>query len=396
MKKIGFVTPWYGKNIPGGAEALLRGLVKKLHESGVELEVLTTCVKQFTSDWNTNFHKAGYRHEDGIAIRRFEVRKRDTEMFDNVNYKLMRGMRLSAVEESVFIKEMVNSPDLYRWMAAQKDDYSLFVFIPYMFGTTYYGSLICPEKSVLIPCFHDEAYVYMEIFKKQFSKVKGMVFNSHPEKVLAERIYDLSNVETAILGMGIDTNANYNPEAFADKYKIKKPFILYAGRKDPGKNIHLLIKYFQIYKSETNHPLQLVLIGGGEVNIPEEIKNDVFDLGFVPTQDKFDAYTAAALLCQPSTNESFSIVLMESWLCGRPALVHADCPVTKNFVQDSNGGLYFRTFHEFVGCVNYILGNAKEATQMGKLGQRYVRDRFSREVVTKNYISFFKKLSVGT
>ena len=32
MKKIGFVIPWYYKDIPGGAEQELRGIVKHLHE----------------------------------------------------------------------------------------------------------------------------------------------------------------------------------------------------------------------------------------------------------------------------------------------------------------------------------------------------------------------------
>ena len=55
-----------------------------------------------------------------------------------------------------------------------------------------------------------------------------------------------------------------------------------------------------------------MLIGGGELEIPTEIKNDVYDLGFVDLQDKYDAYGAATLLCQPSKNESFSFVIMES------------------------------------------------------------------------------------
>ena len=59
MKKIGFVIPWYGETIGGGAEAELRGVVHHLQDAGVELEVLTTCVEKFASDWSVNFHKPG-------------------------------------------------------------------------------------------------------------------------------------------------------------------------------------------------------------------------------------------------------------------------------------------------------------------------------------------------
>lgn len=95
---------------------------------------------------------------------------------------------------------------------------------------------------------------------------------------------------------------------------------MYAGRKDKGKNIDTLVQYFKRYKQNEQDNLKLVLIGGGELEIPTEIKNDVYDLGFVDLQDKYDAYGAAALLCQPSKNESFSFVIMESWLCRRPVL----------------------------------------------------------------------------
>ena len=39
MKKIGFVTPWFGMDIQGGAEAELRELVLHLKDTDLEFEV---------------------------------------------------------------------------------------------------------------------------------------------------------------------------------------------------------------------------------------------------------------------------------------------------------------------------------------------------------------------
>ena len=50
MKTLAFVTPWFGEKIPGGAEMELRGLTSHLHEAGVSLEILTTCVISL-NDW---------------------------------------------------------------------------------------------------------------------------------------------------------------------------------------------------------------------------------------------------------------------------------------------------------------------------------------------------------
>lgn len=394
MKKIGFVIPWFGLEIPGGAEAELRGLTKHMKAAGIDLEILSTCVKEFTSDWNENYHKPGETIENDIIVRRFKVKERNAELFHSVNIKLMRGqLPLTRQEEAVFIEEMINSPALYDYIRKNAEEYSIFVFIPYMFGTTYYGIQSCPEKSVLIPCFHEESYVYLDIFKKLFPKIAGMIFHAQPEAELASRIYDLGQVQHAVLGEGVDTGISYDKARFRQKYHIEEPFILYAGRKDVGKNIYELIYHFAEYKLRNRNNLKLVLIGGGNVLIPPEIKEDVIDLGFVDLQDKFDAYAAAHLLCQPSKNESFSLVLMESWLCERPALVHAECSVTKHFVKDAGAGLYYGSYFEFEGAVNYLLKNKAISEQMGIAGREYVRKNFAWDVIVQKYASFFKMLA---
>jgi glycosyltransferase involved in cell wall biosynthesis len=324
------------------------------------------------------------------------VRKRDTEKFDRVNKKLMENdLPLTSEEEEIYCREMVNSPKMYKYIREKQDEYSLFVFIPYMFGTTYYGIQACPQKSVVIPCLHDESYIYMNVFKDVFKDTAGMIFHAEPEKELAQRVYDLSNVNAKVLGGGVDTDMTGYPVRFIRKYGIKEPFILYAGRKDAGKNVGTLLEYFARFKKTHNSPLKLVLIGGGEIEIPEEVSESVVDLGFIPKEDKFDAYAAARFLCQPSHNESFSLVMMESWLCRRPVLVSGYCNVTKHFVKDANAGLYFTNYYEFEKTTQYMLAHPQIADQMGKNGREYVMNNFAWNVITRKYIAYFKELSEG-
>ena len=316
MKTIAFVIPWFGFDIPGGAEMELKGLVSHLHDAGVKVEILTTCVKEFTSSWSVNHYKQKAYVENGITVRRFKVKKQKTDLFNTVNKKLMSNDKLTPEEEKIFTDENVNSPNLYKYIAKHKEDYDLFVFIPYMFGTTYHGIQQCIDRAVMIPCFHDESYIYMDRFKEAFSKVAGMIFHARPEMELASKVYDLSNVDARELGEGVYTDYEYDAERFREKYNIDSPFILYAGRKDIGKNIYTLIYYFEEYK-KTHHfdDLKLVLIGGGKVNIPARIKEHVYDLGYVPMQDKYDAYAAATVMCQPSKFESFSLAGYVRLLC---------------------------------------------------------------------------------
>lgn len=391
--KIGFVTPWYGETIPGGAEMALRGISRNLQKAGVEVEILTTCVKEFSADWNVNYHKSGISDSDGMPVRRFKVRKRNKYIFDSVNIKLMRGVHVSEKEEQLFIQEMINSPDLYEYIRKHQKEYDIFAFIPYMFGTTYYGIQACPEKAVMIPCFHDEAYAYMKIFKGLYSQVAGMAFNAEPERLLTDSIYDTSGVIESVPGLGLETDIHGDANRFREKYKLNDPYILYAGRKDSGKNVHTLLWYYKEYLSRhIDSKLKLVLIGGGKIDIPSEIEDNVYDLGFVDVQDKYDAYAAAEFLCQPSRNESFSFVIMESWLCHRPVLVHEECEVTKHFSQVTNGGLYFKDYFEFEGCTDYFLQHPEQAEQMGEQGRQFVLDNFTWNEVTRKYIELFQQV----
>ena len=392
MKKIAFVIPWYAEKIPGGAEMETREVTKHLREAGMNVEILTTCVKEFVSDWGVNYYPEGTETILGVPVRRFKVKKRDAKAFDEVNIKLMNGILISDEEEQIFINEMVNSPALYKYISEHKDEYTAFVYIPYMFGTTYFGIKACPEKAVMIPCFHDEAYVYMKIFRELYSQAAGMIFNARPELELTERVYDTENVEKIVMGIGMDVDLKTDPAAFRKKFGINEPFIIYAGRKDMGKNVHTLLKYFGEYKKRNSSDLKLVLIGGGEIDIPESAAKDVIDLGFVDIQDKYDACGAAEFLCQPSKNESFSLVIMESWLCGRPVLVHEHCEVTKNFVRESSGGLYFGDYFEFEGCLDYFLNNKDISAAMGLNGRQYVLRNFDWNIIIDRYREFFEKI----
>ena len=188
MKKIGFVIPWYYKDIPGGAEQELRGIVKHLHEKNVPVEILTTCVKEFSADWTENYFKEGVEIIDDIPVRRFKVRKGNMEEFHKVNYKLMNDINITGMEEHIFMDEMINSQDLYEYIYEHSEEYHRYVYIPYMFATTYYGIMACPFKSVLIPCLHDESYAYFRMFKDLYKDLGGIIFHAKQEMELANCI----------------------------------------------------------------------------------------------------------------------------------------------------------------------------------------------------------------
>ncbi|MCF7859632.1 MAG: glycosyltransferase [Candidatus Cloacimonetes bacterium] len=381
MRKIAFVIPWFGMDIPGGAESECRETAFHLKEKGIDVEILTTCVKDFYSNWSKNHWKEAVYNENGLTVRRFKADKRDTKLFDYINHKLMNGVVPIPVEQKAYMDNMVNSFNLISFIKKNQKKYWYF-FIPYMFGTTYNGVLAAPSSSYLVPCLHDESYAYMDIYKEMFKKAKGVVFQVKSEKKLAEKIYNLTFSNKMIFGTGLNTDISFN------KKDLGFPFILYAGKKDAGKGTNLLIEHFIKFKKENVSDLRLVLIGAGDMLIPEH--PDIIDKGFVSKEEKYDLMASSLCLCNPSINESFSLVVMESWLCQRPVLVNGKCEVTKDHCIDSNGGLWFDDYDDFKGSINYCMNNETIISQMAMNGKKYVLKNYSWDTITKKYIELIK------
>ena len=390
--RVAFVSPWFAERIPGGAEMELRGAVRHLKKSGMDVEILTSCVREFGADWNIDYYPQGTEYIWQVPVTRFPVRQRNAAAFDEVNAKLMAGETLSDKEENTYCREMVNSPDLYVYIREHYDEYDHFVFIPYMFGTTYYGMQECLPKAILIPCLHDESYARLRLFKTLYPKIRGMIYHAWPEHDLAGGLYDLAGVRQTVMGEGVDTDFTYDADRFRDRYGITDPFILYAGRKDAGKGVDELMTYFGAYKeSHPDSPLKFVLIGGGSLEIPESLAGEVMDLGFVDLQDKYDGQAAALCLCQLSRNESFSLVIMESWLCERPVIVHEGCPVTRDFAERFEAGRAVGDSTSFAESIDFYLQHPEEAREMGRRGREKVLASFSREVIAEKFRAFFRE-----
>lgn len=384
--KLAFVTPWYGRDIPGGAEAETRRTAVHLQQAGYEVEVLTTCIRDLYSDWGHNHHRPGLDVVDSIPVRRFPVHKRDKAAFDRVNWRLMQNQRLSPAEEAVFNEEMFRCPDLYTYMADHQADY-LFIFIPYMFASTYLGAQVCPDRSLMIPCLHDEGYAYLDVHRQVMPQVRALLFYTEAEQALAARLYPPADGQIrTVIGGGVDVDWQGDGRRFCQRYGLEDtPFLLYAGRREPGKNVPLLINYWARYSGQSGRAAKLVLMGPGPVHIPPEASASILDLGFVPAQDKYDAYAAATVFCMPSVHESFSIVLMESWLAGTPALVHGGCTVTREHVHRANGGLYFSGYADFAATLDYLFDHPATAVTLGQQGRQYVLDNYRWQTITARY-----------
>lgn len=382
--RLAFVIPWYGVDVIGGAELECRKTAEHLVAAGFPVEILTTTARDLFTGWSADHHREGRTIENGVTVRRFRLTKEPLVKYGEINSRLMAGRKITREEELLFLNESVNSERLYQYIAEESDRYQL-LFIPYLFGTTYRGAQIAPERSWIIPCLHDEGYARMSVLGDLFRNVQGLIFHSSTERDLARRLYNIDDERLLLWGEGVDMVGVGNELRFREKFGIEGPFVLYVGRKDGTKNVPRLVEYFTRYLSLETTPLKLVLAGKGDVDIPRRYSEQIVDIGSIGEQDKLDGYASALVLCQPSVNESFSLVIMESWLQGTPVLVNAVCEPTSEHCRASSGGLAFRGFAEFAGCLDWYLEHPEKRRRMGELGREYVVANYHWDKIVGRY-----------
>ena len=386
-RRYAFVLPRFGDGIVGGEVTLVGRLAAELHRRGNPVEVFATCARD-NRTWENTFPE-GSATAFGLPVHRFKVDARNLDVWIPKQISISEGMNLSPDDQLDWMQHSVNSTGLYKRIFESKGSFDAYFFAPYLFGTTFWGSLIHPELSFLIPCLHDEYYAYTDVVASMFRQVAGAVFNAPPEHDLARRLY--GEVRGGSVGMGFDPLNERDVSGLEPFFAESFPYLLYVGRKETGKNAQLLVDYFiELKERGCSRPdLRLVVAGGGsfdDLHRPEALRRkDVVDVGCLSEEDKRRLIRHATCLCQPSVNESFSIVLMEAWLLGIPVAVHADCAVTRYQVQRASGGLYFSSAVEFGAVVEELLGSPELRRAMAAAGKRYVEDEYNWDAVITRF-----------
>jgi glycosyltransferase involved in cell wall biosynthesis len=122
-------------------------------------------------------------------------------------------------------------------------------------------------------------------------------------------------------------------QLLAERYQITYPFLLYAGRISPHKNLVRIIEAFSALKAELGkqelYPdLKLIIIGDELSKHPDlrrtvirgGVQNDVRFLGFVPIEVLRIFYDIAKVFVFPSLYEGFGLPPLEAMAHGTPVL----------------------------------------------------------------------------
>ncbi len=373
MKKIAFINQRYGLEVNGGSEYYTRLMAE--HLRGIyEVEVLTTKAVDYVT-W-ADYYECDEEEINGVKVRRFSVtEERDMERFGQLSGRVLSMARRREKDELAWIRAQGPvCPSLIEYIRAHQDEYDVFIFVTYLYYTTCMGIVTVPRKAVLIPTAHDEPYIYFGYYRKVFRAPRAIIYLTGEERDFVQKKFRNQNIAHDVMAVGIDTPADVSAERFLKRRGIKN-YIIYVGRIDKSKGCAELFRYFLLYKKRSRNDLKLVLMGKAVMDIPRH--EDIVSLGFVSEQEKYDGIQGARALILPSLFESLSISVLEAMSLGVPVVVNGKCEVLKGHCIRSNAGLYYNTFFEFEGELNYLLSHEPEAEQIGKNGVEYVRQDYT-------------------
>lgn len=197
----------------------------------------------------------------------------------------------------------------------------------------------CPNKKAYpISWFMDSSEVNYELKKECFTGLEDMTIVS-PSYWLADLVKEsfLKDNKIEIVPNGIDLNIFYPRKSgnALQKYEIsrtKKIILGVASIWEERKGL----KVFQDLAKEIGRDYVIVLVGLNKYQI-KGLQAGM--IGIERTENKeelAELYSHAAVFLNPSKEETFSLVTIESIACGTPVIV-LDSSAVKELVTDKNG-----------------------------------------------------------
>ena len=390
--RVGLVVQRYGDGVDGGAEVHCRAVAKRLSQRH-EVHVLTTCAKDYLS-WQNEF-PPGRSKLDEIEVLRFPVaRKRRVRWFNYLARKIYDHPHTIDSEWRWLVRQGPYTPALLEYLMENHPKYDAFVFWTYLYFPTAAGLPLVSHKSALVPTAHDEAPLYLSLFRPLFNLPRHILFNTQAERDLVHQVFQNQRIPSSVVGLGIDPPLAGDAAGFRKKHNLEGGILLFMGRIDVKKGCQEMFDYFtSLAEQPAFKDLSLVLVGKERMQVPEHKR--ILSLGFVSEQEKADALSAADALIMPSPHESLSMVTLEASLAGKPVMVTEKCEVLVRYIENSGSGLTYDSKDDLAACLGKLAAQPEAAQAMGLRGKKFVEKNYHWDRVMKLYEEVLSEIASG-
>ena len=184
-----------------------------------------------------------------------------------------------------------------------------------------------------------------------------------------------------------------------EKYGIPplSPVALFCGRMSVQKGPDLLVEAIPMVLK--NRPdMKFVFMGEGDMRSACEQRArelNVADacrfLGYTSPSTKEELMNACDLICTPSRNEPFGVVVLEAWDACKPVVATEAVSIIKNF---EDGLIAYIQPESIAWCINRLLQNPEEMKKMGRAGHNRIEAEFSWDRISKRTEEVYNKILI--
>lgn len=371
-RRIAIVVYRFGRDFAGGAETSLGTMATSLLQAGHCVEVFTTCVHH-ESDW-TNRLPAGTTKVDGLTVHRFPVDAHDAHAYQQAVQALVQeGATPSERAEGDYVAHSLHSQALVAALRARRASIDVIITGPYSLGLTHDVVRELPERTLVVPCFHDEPLARLAVWRETYSQAGGIFYHSPEEQDFAQSTLGLNHPRSHVSRTLVDVDTWADAGRGHARIGCQR-FVVYCGRYSAEKGLPELIDFAQQYLRSFPDRFRFVFMGQGVVPIPHQC--GFCDLGFVDESVKRDVLAGAAALLQLSTRESLSIVAIEALAQGTPVVAARACPALAGLIERSGGGQTVDGFAEFAAALNDLWEQPDAWRALGHRGRAHARAKY--------------------
>ncbi len=207
-----------------------------------------------------------------------------------------------------------------------------------------------------------------------------------------QELYSVPFDKTQVIYNGIDVqrfDARVNTGSARRQYAIDvgDPVVLFAGRMTWQKGPDLLV---EALPGLLEHHPKAKFVFAGDGDLRAGLEQRAVALGVAPStrfvghrngRDLVTLFKSADIVCVPSRNEPFGIVILEAWSARKPVVATRNGGPAE-FVEHERTGLTVSDERDAIGWgVATVLANKTKGRRMGRNGRREAEARFSWNTV---------------
>jgi glycosyltransferase involved in cell wall biosynthesis len=244
-----------------------------------------------------------------------------------------------------------------------------------------------------MPLFHTERWWADEpIYRRMLRACDAVLVSSAHEAEFA-RSRGARRTQVAGVGVHPDQFDVRDGAAIRRRYGLgSAPVVGFIGRQHPSKGLVQLIRAMP--RVWADQPDARLLIAGPSVTGTDLVDTALAELGEpgrrrvvrideFPESDKASLHDAMDVLVLPSKDESFGIVYLEAWMCGRP-VIGANVGSTPSIIEHGVDGLLVDADDPgaIAAAIVRVVSSPDTSARMGHTGQLKTLARYTWKAVT--------------